>query len=79
LYLHVAGCQNNEKKTWQIRKQSALLIAEIKNSTRMSASSTVMELMSTFLLKIKMQMLTLFVALQLFYLYLSKDKNHERL
>ena len=61
------------------QKAERTALGEIKNNTPMSASSTVMELMSTFLFKIKMQMLTLFVALQLFYLYLSKDKNHERL
>jgi len=61
------------------QKAERTALGEIKNRTRMSASSTVMELMSTFLLKIKMQMLTLFVPLQLFYLYLSEDKNHERL
>jgi len=61
------------------QKAERTALGKIKKNTGMSASSTVMELMSTFLLKIKMQMLTLFVPLQLFYLYLSEDKNHERL
>jgi hypothetical protein len=53
------------------QKAKRTALGEItNNNTGMSASSTVMELMSTFLLKIKMQMLTLFVPLQLFYLYL---------